>query len=1005
MSADLLPPPPPKGASGAWACLRAFRGSRETAPAPAAGPIRASFESGRSTFFLRGVSSTDSGRPVSPAPLRSAWPECGIALGHASRAVKRVVKRLQGWFAIVALGRHRTWLLYALTGILVALFTFGPTWLLFEAFALKLKAQERIIQRHGVGALCGAVSLFGFFVAGLSAWLVVVVAPDAAASGLPQLIAFLAEAELLSDAATMRLTRYGDHFTWLTVIIKIISLWLANISGLRVGRVGPNCHIGAAIAYKIAEAALVIDDDEKFAEDDSGFAEGLARAKAAAAADFLKSPRFGDAKSDDVEIGRIESGRRSRRHERTQSTVELMGGPWPTLRSKQPHRRKRLPARTRRRMDLKAGDSGIVHTLITAGGATGLATAFNAPLGGILYMLEEITQPSAWSTRATRGTFLAAALTTLTSKIILALIGSRRADRYRSAVVGIGLVEDLGWHVGDMIPFLFLGLVTGLSTGWISKKSYDINCWRKDCAYRRSNAMKVLEISVVAAVTSFAFCALPLIGDCRPDPKFDDDEDDPGDAGLFGLRRLAAAGLKRVHLRHVRYTCPVGQYSPLATLSLTGDGGAITALLQRGDAHLGQRAILLFALVYCPAVMAVMGSVVPAGTFGPMLLFGAAIGRAVGEGLNTMRFGAEAPFSDAGVYAAIGAACALGGFTRTTIAVVATICEITGDVSLIAPTMAALCVSRFCSSVVGGNEGYTRMLLSRMLREQPELGLDLSPFVLRPKPSVIQLLHDQSQAAPLLKRNKHGSNDCLFSVPAYLASGSGARFNAKPVGDDVERARAETLGVEHAGTNDGEAGEAVEGRFDDAPAPAAAPDGGVDGEPDSPGDLSVFEGPLTSPSPRPRRVETCFHDTLRLDADDEAAASPRDGDERRVSFSFSAPVKVSPPPADAEMRFRRLDDEDARSGRLGDDDTRNGRLGDDDTRNGRLGDDARSGRRSSDDARSEPPSSSDEAAAGPSDDLRDKRRVSFEPQPLAASPALTHRRRLGAAGDAPQPDK
>ena len=58
---------------------------------------------------------------------------------------------------------------------------------------------------------------------------------------------------------------------------------------------------------------------------------------------------------------------------------------------------------------LAVTEGGLVHTLVVAGGAAGFAAAFNAPLGGMLYMLEEIALPSGWSARATRGSFVAAA--------------------------------------------------------------------------------------------------------------------------------------------------------------------------------------------------------------------------------------------------------------------------------------------------------------------------------------------------------------------------------------------------------------------------------------------------------------------------------------------------------------------------------------------------------------------------------------------------------------------
>ena len=53
-----------------------------------------------------------------------------------------------------------------------------------------------------------------------------------------------------------------------------------------------------------------------------------------------------------------------------------------------------------------AGEGGLTHTLVAAGAAGGFAAVFNAPLGGILYIFEEIAGPTGWSARATRGSLM-----------------------------------------------------------------------------------------------------------------------------------------------------------------------------------------------------------------------------------------------------------------------------------------------------------------------------------------------------------------------------------------------------------------------------------------------------------------------------------------------------------------------------------------------------------------------------------------------------------------------
>ena len=123
--------------------------------------------------------------------------------------------------------------------------------------------------------------------------------------------------------------------------------------------------------------------------------------------------------------------------------------------------------------------------------------------------------------------------------------------------------------------------------------------------------------------------------------------------------------------------------------------------------HYSKFALLVFILSYGPLFVLVLGTLVPAGTFVPMLMYGACIGRLIGNVALGWFPGLK---SNAGVYAAIGAACALSGFTRTTIAVVATVAEITGDVSIILPTMLALTVSCRAAKVVA-HSGYTPELV------------------------------------------------------------------------------------------------------------------------------------------------------------------------------------------------------------------------------------------------------------------------------------------------------
>ena len=60
--------------------------------------------------------------------------------------------------------------------------------------------------------------------------------------------------------------------------------------------------------------------------------------------------------------------------------------------------------RVRRATARRAVLEGEKRLLITMGGAAGVAVAFNAPIGGVLYMFEEIA--SFWAHRTTMWAFL-----------------------------------------------------------------------------------------------------------------------------------------------------------------------------------------------------------------------------------------------------------------------------------------------------------------------------------------------------------------------------------------------------------------------------------------------------------------------------------------------------------------------------------------------------------------------------------------------------------------------
>lgn len=103
--------------------------------------------------------------------------------------------------------------------------------------------------------------------------------------------------------------------------------------------------------------------------------------------------------------------------------------------------------------------------------------------------------------------------------------------------------------------------------------------------------------------------------------------------------------------------------------------------------------LLIFATEYFCLSMWTYGLAVPGGIFIPLLLTGAAWGRLIGLGVESV-FPNVAGI-DPGKYALVGAAAQLGGVVRMTISLTAIIMEATKDITFVMPIMITLWAAKF----------------------------------------------------------------------------------------------------------------------------------------------------------------------------------------------------------------------------------------------------------------------------------------------------------------------
>ncbi|CAM9634919.1 unnamed protein product [Chrysoparadoxa australica] len=352
---------------------------------------------------------------------------------------------------------------------------------------------------------------------------------------------------------------------------------------------------------------------------------------------------------------------------------------------------------------------------VTCGAAAGVASAFGAPIGGVLFSLEE--GASYWSTSITWRAFLCSMMAVSTLYAVQST-GNLWGQQELSKMFSFGEFNSEsgtgGYAVWELWLFVALGCMGGLIGASFNHLNEKLTRWRmKKVKAARRRLMEVLAVSVLVSLVSFT---LPLLwGKCTPKPVSMEE--------WTNQERDLVADL-------VPFNCPQHtHYNEVASLFFTDADTAIRQLFHyrenadRLSPTFSSGALFVFFLPYVLLACITYGIAVPSGLFVPSLLSGAAFGRLAGHLLHRFNyFGGT--FADSGTYALIGAAAALGGMARMTISLTVIILEATGDMQYVLPLMLTLMASRWVGNIF--NEGLYDIHIK--LREFPFLEDELAPF-------------------------------------------------------------------------------------------------------------------------------------------------------------------------------------------------------------------------------------------------------------------------------------